>query len=95
MAFEFDKKKSLANKEKHGIDFLDAQDLWQDDDRIEVEGQDADEVRFIAVGKIWDRYWAAVTTNRADNIRIISVRPARRKERELYEEKKDNSRRIR
>ncbi|MBM4045702.1 MAG: hypothetical protein FJ279_11350 [Planctomycetes bacterium] len=36
MEFEFDPKKSESNKQKHGIDFLEAQALWQDTDRIEV-----------------------------------------------------------
>ncbi len=30
MEFEFDEEKSLANKEKHGIDFDEARALWLD-----------------------------------------------------------------
>jgi uncharacterized protein len=30
MEFEFDRKKSRRNKEKHGIDFIEAQSLWID-----------------------------------------------------------------
>jgi uncharacterized DUF497 family protein len=36
MRFEFDSAKSAAHKGKHGIDFVEAQALWLDPDRIEV-----------------------------------------------------------
>lgn len=36
MLFEFDEAKSRHNKKKHGIDFVEAQALWSDADRIEV-----------------------------------------------------------
>jgi uncharacterized DUF497 family protein len=35
MEFEWDEKKSRANKSKHGIDFNAAIELWNDQDRIE------------------------------------------------------------
>ena len=35
MQFEFDEKKSVVNKRKHGIDFEEAQNLWNDDKKIE------------------------------------------------------------
>ncbi len=34
--FEYDVEKSRANLEKHGIDFVDAQALWDDPDLLEV-----------------------------------------------------------
>ena len=37
ISFEFDRKKSLDNLNKHGIDFVDAQALWYDPDLIEVK----------------------------------------------------------
>jgi len=36
MEFEFDHKKSESNKRKHGIDFYEAQKLWDDTDFIEI-----------------------------------------------------------
>jgi hypothetical protein len=30
MDFEFDETKSESNKKKHGIDFIKAQELWED-----------------------------------------------------------------
>ena len=34
--FEFDERKSQGNLEKHGIDFLEAQELWKDPDLLEI-----------------------------------------------------------
>ena len=42
-SFEFDPKKSESNLEKHGIDFVDAQAIWQDSDFIEVMARSDDE----------------------------------------------------
>ena len=85
MKFEFDNQKSQANKEKHGIDFIDAQFLWEDPDFIEIPARTQDEPRFMVVGRIGERIWAGVITYRGDAIRLISVRPAHRKEIEVYE----------
>jgi uncharacterized protein len=52
MAFEFDEVKSRANREKHGIDFVDAQALWNDPDLIEIPALTVDEPRFLAIGRI-------------------------------------------
>ena len=87
MKFEFDKRKSDANKTKHGIDFIDAQILWDDPDFIEVPARTDDESRSMVVGKIGDRVWAGVITYRGETVRLISVRPASRKEVEIYEGK--------
>ena len=85
MKFEFDSRKSHANKEKHGIDFVDAQFLWEDPDFIEIPARTQDEPRFMVIGRIGERIWAGVITYRNDAIRLISVRPANRKEVEIYE----------
>jgi hypothetical protein len=85
MEFEFDPKKSDSNKNKHGIDFIKAQGLWNDADLLEIPSKTSDEVRFLVIGKIEDKHWAGIITYRNDNIRIISVRRARNEEIELYE----------
>ena len=36
MEFEFDERKSRANKVKHGIDFVEAQALWLDEALVEI-----------------------------------------------------------
>ena len=85
MEFEFDPRKSAANKRKHGIDFVDAQLLWLDPDLLEIPAKTIDEPRYLIVGKILDNHWAAIITYRDKNIRIISVRRARDEEIEIYE----------
>ena len=85
MQFEFDPIKSKNNKKKHGIDFIEAQVLWDDPDLLEIPARTTDERRFLVVGKIEAKHWAGVITYRSENIRIISVRRARNEEIELYE----------
>ncbi len=85
MSFEYDPEKSRANKAKHGIDFDEAQALWQDERLIEAPARTDDEPRYLAVGMIDGRHWAAVCVRRGPNVRIISVRRAREQEIEHYE----------
>jgi uncharacterized DUF497 family protein len=85
MKFEFDPKKSGDNKQKHGIDFIEAQALWDDPDLLEIPARIEDEPRFLVVGKIYGKPWSGVITYRADIIRIISVRKSRNEEVEVYE----------
>ena len=83
--FEFDPAKSQANKTKHGIDFDEAQALWDDPNLLEVPARTSDEPRFLVIGRIANKHWSAVVTYRADRIRIISVRRAREEEIVAYE----------
>ena len=83
--FEYDDAKSQANLEKHGIDFLDAQALWNDPDLLEIRAKSEDEPRFLVVGLIGRKHWSAVVTYRNGTIRLISVRRSRKREVELYE----------
>ncbi len=85
MNFEYDSTKSERNKEKHGIDFKQAQALWEDVDLLEIPAKNIDEPRFMVIGKIADKHWSGIITYRADRIRIISVRRARKEEVALYE----------
>ena len=85
LAFEFDEGKSRANREKHGIDFVQAQAIWNDPDLIEIPAVTVDEPRFLVIGRINGKHWSAVVTYRSENIRIISVRRARSEEVAIYE----------
>ena len=85
MEFEFDNNKSEENKKRHGIDFVEAQILWDDPDRIEVPARTIDEPRFIVIARIADKYYSGIITYRGETIRIISVRRSRREEVEIYE----------
>ena len=83
--FEFDPRKSRSNKKKHGIDFDEAQALWDDLDLIVVPARTSDEPRYLVVGRIGETHWSGVITYREDRIRIISVRRSRDEEIEIYE----------
>lgn len=85
MEFEFDPEKSHANKEKHGIDFVAAQILWNDSALLEIPARTTDEPRYLVVGRIDDKHWSGVITYRGGAIRIISVRRARQEEVRAYE----------
>lgn len=85
MAFEFDPRKSATNLAKHGIDFVEAQRLWEDPDLLEIPARTEDEPRWLIIGQINAKLWSAVVTSRGDVIRIISVRRSRDEEVALYE----------
>lgn len=84
-AFEYEPSKSRSNLAKHGLDFAEAQKLWDDLDLLEIPARTVDEPRFVVIGKIDQKYWSAVITYRRDTIRIISVRRSRTEEIALYE----------
>lgn len=84
MEFEFDKSKSSSNEAKHGIDFVEAQTLWDDALRLETPAQSADEPRYQVLGRIGDKVWSAFITYRNEKTRIISVRRARENEEKQY-----------
>lgn len=85
MLFEYNNEKSDANRIKHGIDFEEAQALWEDEDRIEVPVNHISERRMVVIGMIQEKHWSAVITMRKGKTRIISVRRARGKEVYAYE----------
>jgi len=88
LMFEFDPEKSRANRAKHGIDFEQAQMLWDDPDAYAVSVQAVQDPRWAMVAKQADQHWCMIFTLRGSNIRIISVRRARMNEVEAYEQRK-------
>lgn len=82
--FEYDPNKSLANKEKHGIDFEEAQSLWLDPRGVEIDARTVGESRKLLIARLDKVVWSAIFTLRNGAVRIISVRKARRNEKEIY-----------
>lgn len=74
-----------SNLAKHGIDFVQAQELWNDLELIEIPAKTTDESRSLVIGRLEEKHWSAVITHRSENIRIISVRRSRVEEVALYE----------
>lgn len=84
--FEYDPNKSASNKEKHGIDFEAAQEIWKDPDRrIHFSRKEKSEYRYSVVGKAKGKIYKAIYTNSDERIRLISTRRANRKERREYD----------
>lgn len=86
MHFEYDANKSQTNKLKHGIDFEEAQALWDDPNALMIAVDRPGEARYIVIGMIPELHWTAVITFRGEAIRIISVRRSRNTEKRLYEQ---------
>lgn len=84
-SFEFDSAKSNINLNKHGIDFVEAQRIWDDSSFVEVQARSDTEPRSLVIGRIAGKFWSAVITYRNNHIRIISVRRSRKSEVKLYE----------
>lgn len=87
MPFEFDPEKSARTKAdpNRRIDFVEAQRIWLDRDRVEIPLPFTAEARTAVIGRIGKKLWTAIVTQRGENIRIISVRRAHPKEERIYE----------
>ncbi|MGD9557560.1 MAG: BrnT family toxin [Mangrovibacterium sp.] len=82
--FEYDPNKSLANKEKHGIDFEEAQSLWLDPRGVEINARTVGESRKLLIARLDKAVWSAIFTLREGVVRIISVRKSRENEKKIY-----------
>lgn len=87
MRFQFDPRKATANFKKHGVSFADAEGIFFDPLAIHQEDPDTEgEKRFIAIGMgNTGKVLVVVYTLRGENIRLISVRRATRREVKDYE----------
>ena len=87
MNFEFDPKKAVANFRKHGVSFAETEPVFYDDLALTREDGDATgEMRFVTVGKdALGRILRVCWTQRAQAVRLISVRLATPYERKCYE----------
>jgi hypothetical protein len=85
MIFEWDTIKSLKNREKHGVSFEEAMEIWRDV-RIDAENiaRKGNESRSATLGMIKGRIYVAIWTKRKGKIRLISVRRARNNEEKIY-----------
>jgi uncharacterized DUF497 family protein len=86
MEFEFDPAKSEANRTKHGIDFVQAQELWKDVYALQIQAKSDTEPRFALIARLEEKVWSVFFTERDSKIRIISARRSRTNEEDLYHE---------
>ncbi len=84
MEFEFDPAKSAANYDKHGISFVEAQELWEDWG-LEKQLPFVKELRWMRIVRFEERLWTIIYTRRQAKIRLISVRRSRKDEVNAYD----------
>jgi uncharacterized DUF497 family protein len=89
--FVWDEAKRRSNLEKHGLDFKDAHVVYDDPDKLTYDSSRIGERRLLdlAFAMVKGKLLALIYTERGDNVRVISFRPASREEREQYEQDKD------
>ena len=85
MEFEYDEKKSLSNEIKHGINFIEAQKLFNNSSSIYYEKTVDNEERFSIINYLDKKCFVAIFTIRKEKIRIISVRRCRKNEKQRFE----------
>jgi len=86
--FEWDPKKAEANRRKHGVEFLDAVIVFNDDRAVTLIDEHPTEKRYVTFGMdAQGRVLAVSYAVRAGTIRIISARKATARERAQYEDK--------
>ena len=86
--YEWDPNKAQSNREKHTIRFSDAIVVLEDPFAITIPDDCADEERFITVGEdAFGEIVVVVYIYRGETtIRIISARPATKREQRMYRE---------
>jgi hypothetical protein len=86
--FVWDEAKRRSNLEKHGLDFKDAHLVYDNPEKYTYDSSRKGERRWmdIAVAVIHGKLLTLIYTERGDQIRVISLRPASREELEQYEQ---------
>lgn len=88
MRFEWDDAKERANIAKHGIDFATAQRIFDGPVLTRPDmRRDYGEVRHVSVGRVGPAVIVVAHSMRGNRRRLISARPASRKERRSYHER--------
>ena len=92
LIFEWDKRKAKSNLSKHGVSFEEASTVFGDPLTLTIVDpvhSSRDEERFVTIGSSYrGKIFVVAHSDRGDNLRIISARPASPKERNAYEEGK-------
>ena len=86
LILEWDLAKAHANDKKHGVPFVLAGLVFKDRNRVEKADpkHSVVEPRFLAIGAVKGAILAVAYTRRGKAVRIVSARPASRKERREY-----------
>lgn len=90
VTFEWDDGNEIKNYTKHGVSCQEAESVFQDSTRVDFADplHSAAETRYVTLGRSSrPRLLFLAWTRRSTSVRVISARPASRKERQVYAEK--------
>ena len=89
LQFTWDPQKAASNLRKHKVGFPEAATAFADPLSLTIPDPDHSvaEERFVLIGQSERRRLVVAHVERGELIRIISARPATRRERKTYEEK--------
>ena len=90
MQIEWDERKNIVNIRKHGLDFADAQEVFDGPMLVKMDTRmNYGEDRWIGLGNLHGIVVVLVYTESEDSdvIRILSIRKATKNEREYYQKK--------
>ena len=95
MNYEWHEAKRDVNIAKHGIDFMDADLVFEASFKVTVNATRDQEggKRLADFAEVEGQVWKLVYTLRGENVRCISLRIASQKERRQYDEIKSQSER--
>jgi len=88
LIFEWDVNKAKSNLQKHGVSFEEAATVFADSSALTIDDPEhsTTEKRYITLGlSNVNRPLVIAHTERGENIRLISARPASKKERIQYQ----------
>jgi hypothetical protein len=89
MGYEWDPEKERSNCAKHGVHFADAVAALEDERALTEPDDTTSEERFKTLGMDFlGRIVVVVYTYRGENIRLISAREAKPRQRATYERKR-------
>jgi uncharacterized protein len=92
LEFEWDPQKAESNRREHGVSFEEAESAFRDPLHVVIPDPDHSEreERFVLLGRSSaGRLLVVSHTERGRRIRLISARPATRREKRDYEESAD------
>jgi uncharacterized DUF497 family protein len=86
--YVWDESKRKSNLKKHGLDFRDADLVYENPDKCTYDASRREEYRLmdVALALVKGRLLTLVYTEQDDAVRVISFRHASRTERKQYEE---------
>ncbi len=86
MTFDWDERKRRANLRQHGLDFKDAEKIFENETLLIIDDRfDYGETRYVSFGMLDNIVVAVVYTGSDELIRIISLRRATRNEEKEFQ----------